>query len=104
MPSKEKIVKINITFRNTEPTDALTKYAEEKIGRCLSKFAHSDTEAHVVLRVEKNRQIAEVSFRTDRTDISGSEESSDLYSAIDLLVDSLTQQLRKYKERLVDHH
>ncbi len=104
MPANDKIININITFRNTEPTEALTKYANDKISRCLGKFAHSDTEAHVVLRVEKNRQIAEISFRADGADFSASEESADLYSAIDLLVDSLAQQLRKHKERMTEKH
>ena len=104
MPAKSKIIKINITFRNTEATEALSSYADEKIRKCLTKFAQADTEAHVVLRVEKNRQIAEVTFNANGASISGSEESNDLYAAIDLLADSLTQQLRKHKEKLTDRH
>ena len=103
MAAKSKIINVNITFRNTEATEALSAYAHDKIAKCLKKFMHADTEAHVVLRVERNRQIAEVTFFASGTNISGKEESDNLYTAIDLLVDSLTRQLRKLKEKLTDH-
>ncbi|MCO6430758.1 MAG: ribosome-associated translation inhibitor RaiA [Deltaproteobacteria bacterium] len=104
MGENARIVNVHITFRNTEATEALKGYATEKITNTLKKFVHHDTEAHVVLKVEKNRQIAEVSFRSDGADFHAKEESSDLYSSIDTLVDSLTQQLRKHKDKITDHH
>jgi len=104
MPRKSKLIKIKITFRNTEATEALRDYACQKIKKCLHKFVQHDTEAHVVLRVEKNRQIAEVSFLANGTNIVGREESDDLYTALDLLTDSLAQQLRKHKEKLTQRH
>ena len=97
-------VQVNITFRNTDGTDALRTYAIDKIGHCIKKFVHHDTEVHVVLKVEKNRQIAEASLRTDGADFNGKEESDNLYSSIDALVGSLAHQLRKHKEKLTKHH
>jgi putative sigma-54 modulation protein len=104
MTGTEKLVQVNITFRNTEATDALRKYASEKIAHCLQKFVHHDTEAHLVLRVEKNRQIAEITVHVDGAAINAKEEGDKLYTAIDNLVDTLQQQLRKNKERITDHH
>lgn len=104
MPNSHRIVNLNITFRNLDGTDAVKSYATEKITHCLQKFVHHDTEAHMVLKVEKLRHIAEVSFRTDGADFNGKEESDNLYASIDALVDSLTQQLRKHKEKLKKHH
>ena len=101
---ESKIINVNITFRNTEATDALRSYAKDKVTHCLSKFVHQDTEAHVVLLVEKNRQIAECNVHVDGTTINAKEESEKLYSSIDALVDNLTQQLRKNKEKLTKHH
>ncbi len=100
----EKMVNVNITFRNTEGTDAIKTYVTEKISHCLKKFIHQDTEAHVILKVEKNRQIAEVTLRTDGHDFNATEESDDLYASVDTLVDSITHQLRKHKEKLTSHH
>lgn len=98
------IVNLNLTFRNTEATDPLKTYAEEKIVGCVRKFVHQDVEVHSVLRVEKNHQIAEASFNADGVSFHAKEESADLYSAIDALVDSLTQQLRKNKDKVTSKH
>ena len=104
MTHQEHDIKVNITFRNTDSTEALKTYASDKITHCLKKYVHHDTEAHVVLKVEKNRQMAEVTFRTDGADFIAKEETSDLYTAIDLLIDSLTHQLRKHKDKITTHH
>ena len=104
MTDTTKIVRTNITFRNLEATDALRTYASDKITNCLKKFVHQNTEAHIVLKVEKKSQIAEVSFRADGTDFAAKEDRDDLYAAIDALVDTVMQQLRKHKERLTSHH
>jgi putative sigma-54 modulation protein len=104
MTDTSKIIKVNLTFRNTDASDALKTYASDKLTNCLQKFVHHDTEVHAVLKVEKNSQIAEVSFRTDGADFACKESSSDMYASIDALISSLTQQLRKNKEKMTGHH
>jgi putative sigma-54 modulation protein len=104
MNTTDRDIKVSITFKHTEPSEALRDYAAEKVSNCMSKFIHHNTEAHVVLIVEKNRHIAEVSFRTDGADFNSREESGDLYASVDALVNSLTRQLRKHKEKMTSHH
>jgi len=104
MTETEKNINLSITFKNTQATDAIKTYAQDKIAHLLHKFVHKGTEAHLVLIVEKNRQIAEVTFRSNGADFHCKEESADLYSSIDLLTDSLGKQLRKHKEKLTSHH
>ena len=99
----DSVVNIGITFKNTEATDAIKAYATEKLTNCLKKFLHKNTEAHVILKVEKTRHLAEVTFHTEGHDFFAKEESTDLYVSIDSLVTSLTQQLRKHKERITQH-
>ncbi len=99
-----RIVNVNIAFRNIDPTDALRTYASDKLSHCLQKYVHHDTEAHVVLKVEKQRQIAEISFRTDGADFAGSEQSQDMYTSIDNLISNITRQLSKHKEKITNHH
>jgi putative sigma-54 modulation protein len=100
----EKNVSFNITFRNTEATDAIRQHTTEKLSHTLKKFVHHDTEVHVVLTIEKNRQIAEASFHADGSDFACKEESKDLYTSIDMLAHSLSNLLRKHKEKLTEHH
>jgi putative sigma-54 modulation protein len=93
---------ISVTFRHTEPTDALKSYATEKLTHCLQKYVHHESDAHVILSVEKRDHIAEVSVRCNRQDFTSKASTGDLYAAIDKVVDSLGAQLRKQKERQLD--
>ena len=102
--SNSKIVNVNIAFRNTDSTDAIKGYATDKVTNCLRKYVHQNTEAHLVLKVEKNRHIAEITFNTDGSNFSCSEESSDLYASIDSLIHSVSEQLRRHKQKLTKHH
>jgi putative sigma-54 modulation protein len=92
-------VKVSVTFRHTEPTDALKQYAEEKMHR-LGKYFSQSLDAHVVLSVEsKERQIAEVELHALGV-IHAKEQTEDLYAAIDLVTDNLKRQLRKQKDKI----
>ena len=104
MSERTKLVHLHLTFRNCEATDALKNYATEKITHCLQKFIHQDTEANMVLSVEKNTQAAELSFRSDGADFNAKQESGDLYASIDAIVDVITKQLRRHKDKNLRHH
>ncbi|NLF25592.1 MAG: ribosome-associated translation inhibitor RaiA [Deltaproteobacteria bacterium] len=101
MNGEPRIISTNVTFRNMEGSEALKHYVTEKISHCLRKFARQDLEVNIVLSVEKIRQIAEVTFNYDGNVIRNSEESDDMYKSIDNLIDSLTNQLRKHKEKTI---
>jgi putative sigma-54 modulation protein len=92
-------VKVSVTFRHTAPTDALKHYAEDKLHK-IGKYFDRPLEAHVVLAVEsRERQVAEVTVQARGMTIHGREETEDLYAAIDLLMDKVEQQIRKYKTK-----
>lgn len=93
-------MQIKISFRHIEPSDALKLYVEDKLSR-VKKYLEEPVEAHVVLRGEKFRRIAEVSIDASGFRLNGTEETDDMYSSIDLLVDSLeAQAARKGKEKI----
>ncbi len=95
-------MQISITARNLEITEALRRYAEEKVAR-LQKFVDQITSAHVILSIEKRRQIAEVTLRVRDLTIRGEESDHNLYSAIDLVADKIERQILRYKEKIVGH-
>jgi putative sigma-54 modulation protein len=95
-------MQINLTFRNIEPATSLREYAEGKVAR-VKKYVEEPIEAHVVLKVEKFRHIAEVSIDANGLRINGTEETNDMYSAIDMVVDKIEAQVRKYREKLRRH-
>ena len=87
-----------VTFKNTDPSDHLKTYVQEKLNR-FDKFLDNPAEANVVLLVEKFRHIAEISISGDRLNINGKEKTNDMYSAIDLVIDKLDKQIKKSKEK-----
>jgi putative sigma-54 modulation protein len=48
----------------------------------------------------KQRQVAEVELHAHGTTIHGKEETEDLYSAIDLVIDKIERQIKKRKEKV----
>jgi putative sigma-54 modulation protein len=91
-------MQISVTFRNVEPSPPLRTYAEEKISR-IKKYLEEPIEAHVVLKVEKFRHTAEVSIEANGLRINGAEQTDDLYSAIDMLADTIEGQAKRGKEK-----
>jgi putative sigma-54 modulation protein len=90
------------TFRHMEPSDALKNYAEEKLER-VRKYIDEPVVAQVFMTVEKIRHSAEVTITAKGITIKASEETNDMYSAVDAVVDKIERQLRRYKERIKDH-
>ena len=89
----------SVTFKNIDPSDHLKAYVSDKLDR-LDKYLDNPAEANVVLAVEKFRHIAEINIAGDRLTIIGSEETNDMYSAIDMALDKLEKQIKKSKQKI----
>ena len=94
---------IAFTFKNFEASDHLKKYARrrmEKMGHFFGKA--SGLEVGVVLTVDKFRHRCEVTIAGEGLHLSASEQSSDMYAAIDVAAAKVVRQLRKYKTKVID--
>lgn len=89
----------SVTFKNIDSSDHLKSYVTEKLDR-FDRLMDNPAEANVVLKVEKFRHIAEISLSGDRMNINGKEETEDMYSAIDMVLDKLEKQIKKGKEKV----
>lgn len=94
-------MKFIIVGRNLEVTPALKSAVEDKIGK-LEKYFNPDTEVHVTLSVEKDRQKIEVTIPVKGNIIRSEQVSNDLYVSIDLVEEIIERQLKKYKAKIVD--
>ena len=94
-------MKFNIVGKNIEVTEGLRAAVEDKIGK-LEKFFTEDTEVHVTLSVEKDRQKIEVTIPVKGNIIRSEQVSSDMYVSIDLVEEIIERQLKKYKTKIVD--
>lgn len=90
-----------ITGRNIDVTEGLRNAVQEKIGK-LEKYFTADTEVHVTLSVEKERQKIEVTIPVKGNIIRSEQVSSDMYVSIDLVEEIIERQLKKYKNKIVE--
>ena len=91
----------SVTFKNLDPSDHLKAYVGDKLNR-FDRLLENPAEASVVLTVEKFRHIAEINIAGDRLSINGKEETNDMYSAIDMVLDKLEIQIKKSKQKIRD--
>ncbi|MDC5820744.1 ribosome hibernation promoting factor [Vibrio europaeus] len=95
-------MQININGHHVDLTDSMQDYVNEKFQKLERFFDHINS-IHVVLKVEKLRQIAEATLHVNQAEIHASSEDEHMYAAIDSLVDKLVRQLNKHKEKLNAH-
>ena len=95
-------MQINLNGHHIDLTDSMQDYVNEKFQKLERFFEHINS-IHVVLKVEKVRQIAEATLHVNQAEIHASSEDENMYAAIDSLVDKLTRQLNKHKEKLNAH-
>lgn len=94
-------MKYIIHGKNIDVTPGLKSAVEDKIGK-LEKYFTPETEVHVTLSVEKDRQKIEVTIPMKGNIIRSEQVSNDMYVSIDLVEEIIERQLKKYKNKLVD--
>jgi putative sigma-54 modulation protein len=108
-------MRLQVKGKNVEVTPSIRAYAERKLGK-LEKHLSEQTQVEVELSEERNPSIADsnvaaATIFTKGPTLRASESSSDMKLAIDLLVEKLERQVKKYRERRIveprrhtDHH
>ena len=91
-----------ISGKNIDVTEGLKTAVYEKIGK-LERYFTPDTEVHVTLSTEKERQKIEVTIPVKGSIIRAEQASNDLYVSIDLVEEIIERQLRKYKNKIIDN-
>ncbi|MGF0040021.1 ribosome hibernation-promoting factor, HPF/YfiA family [Peptoniphilaceae bacterium SGI.131] len=93
-------MKIKYVGKNISIRDNFKEQVEKKLGR-LDKYFHEDIEATASFSVHGNFKTVEVTIWLKSGTILRAEETSDdMLSSVDLAVEALDRQLRKYKTRL----
>ena len=94
-------MKFNIRGENLEVTGSLRDYVEKKISKLERYFdTPPASDVHVNLSVYNDEQRIEVTIPMTNLLLRGEEQHTDLYAAIDLVVDKLERQIRKYKTKV----
>ena len=96
-------MQLSVTGHHLDVTDSLKNYVSSKIEK-IERHFDLVSDVHCVLKVEKLRHTAEATINVSGGKIFADSTEEDMYAAIDGLVDKLDRQVRKHKEKLVDHH
>ena len=100
-------VNLTVKGRNLVLTEAISAYAEEKIGR-LGRYLADGSRCEVEIWTEKNpsisdNQVVEATIFTKGPVIRAREASPDIRASIDLVFEKLERQVKKYRGKLVSH-
>ncbi|MDD2772085.1 MAG: ribosome-associated translation inhibitor RaiA [Elusimicrobiales bacterium] len=94
---------VQIVARHVKLTKSLKDYIQERLDRVQHYFDHIIW-AQVILTMEKKVSRAEIIIHAARQTFKAGSETSDMYSSMDAATDKIETQIKKYKERLKDHH
>jgi len=90
-----------ISGKNIDVTEGLKAAVQDKLGK-LERYFTPETEVHVTLSVEKERQKIEITIPMKGNIVRAEQVSDDMYVSIDLVEEIIERQLRKYKNKIVD--
>lgn len=93
-------MRITVKGKNLEVTDALRQHAEKKVGKLGKYFRNGVVGADVLLSVERELHIAEITLQVAGLLLRGESRTVDMYGSIDSAVDRIERQLGKYKAKI----
>ena len=91
---------VNVRGKNITVTPAIKEYVEKKVQTITKQFKVVG-DISVVVRVEKDQHIAEITVPASGIVLRAQESTKDMYSSIDSCVDKIERQIHKYKTRLM---
>lgn len=97
------MMQVHFAGTNIDITPALKEFTAEKLKTLEKKFSHV-TIANVVFHIENITQVAEITIHINGNEMHASAKTDDMYKSIEEMMEKLTGQLNKYKEKLIDSH
>lgn len=92
-------MKVIITGKNFNTSEHLEQTIDKKFEK-LGKYFSDDIKVSIVLSQERNRDKIEATINAKGTIFRGEELSTDIYEAVDKVVDKLANQMAKFKGKL----
>lgn len=97
-------MQVSVAFRHMDTSSALQSYATRKLETILSKYiTGQNVQSQIVFSVKRFWQIANFTVNVNGLTIKAAEETENMYASVDLALDRLERQLRRYKERIRAH-
>lgn len=94
---------LTINGRNVLVTEAMKNYAIDKLSK-LEKYGTRIIDVAVTMDIQRFEHQVDIIIKLNQVMIKSSASTDNMYASIDKAVDKVQAQLRKYKQRLQDHH
>jgi putative sigma-54 modulation protein len=95
--------RLTIVGRHCTVTEAMKNHVIEKISKIDRLHVHV-TDMHVSLDVQKLKQLCTIVLKFNHWKVKVSAEALDMYASIDKAVHKLQAKLRRWKDRIQNHH
>ncbi len=90
------------TGRHVDVTPTLRRHVEEHFGKLEHIFTDTTARAHVIIEVEKNRQIGEILLHWRGETLTARDVNADMYQALTRAIKKIEKQAVKLKKSLID--
>jgi len=91
---------IKVSGHNVDVTPALRDYAEKKLQKVQKFFGDRPVETEVVLKIQREQHMADITIQVGALLVRGQGRTDDMYASINMAVDRIERQIRKYKTRI----
>ncbi|MFQ6097897.1 MAG: ribosome hibernation-promoting factor, HPF/YfiA family [Armatimonadota bacterium] len=95
-------MRVFVQGRNMKITPEVREHADKKLLR-LKRFFRRIMDAHVTATKQRGWCTVEIMLNANGFLLRAEERTADVFSSIDLVVEKLERQLKKFKDRLRDH-
>ena len=90
------------TGRHVDVTPAIRTHVEEHFQKLEHIFNDSAARAHVIIEVEKNRQIGEILVHWRDHTLTATDTNADMYQALTRAIAKIEKQALKLKKKIID--
>ncbi len=95
-------MKYSIRGEKLDVTDSIREYVMDKLNKMEKYFDNPETvSVKILFSVRGREQKVEVTINSKGYDLRAEVSHSDMYAAIDLVIDKLETQMRKHKSKMM---
>lgn len=94
---------VTITGRHMNISEAMKDYALEKVSK-LERYGHRIIDVAVTMDIQRIEHKVDIVVKVDNVKLKSQASTNNMYVSIDMAVDKVETQLKKYKDRMVNHH
>ena len=97
-------MQVSVAFRHMDASEAVQRYASDKLQNIVKKYVQGmDIDSQVVFSVERYQHIANFTINVNGLTVKSVEKSENMYSSIDLALDKVDRQMKRFKNKIRSH-